>query len=142
MVRSFLFAFTFCCLLFVRLVKNGALAHDPNIGGLSLICAVIRKLGWQNQIAITHHGLSQEYITKTRGKNKALYLFSKLGVDLDGITMPRDVSMPEVYWKYSQSSEKVASILLHLTAQYCGVHGIYENHAGCERGYRAIVSST
>lgn len=118
-----------------RLVKGGTLSHDPNIGGLSLICATLRKLGWEGEIIITQHGLSQSYVTKTKGKNKCLYLFAKIGVSLDGIAMPPSVSMPEAYWKYSQSSEKVASILLHLTAQYNGIHGIYENHAGCERGY-------
>ncbi|MDR1940537.1 MAG: hypothetical protein LBQ40_07095 [Clostridiales bacterium] len=118
-----------------RLVKNDTLSHDPNIGGLSLIGATLRKLGWQGKITITRHGLKQEYITKTRGRNKGLYLFAKLGMSLDGITMPANVSMPEAYWNYSETSEKVASILLHLTAQYAGIHGIYENHAGCERGY-------
>jgi hypothetical protein len=118
-----------------RLVKNGSLSHDPNIGGLSLIGATIRELGWKGEIIVTQHGLSQDYVTKTRGKNKCLYLFSKIGMKLDGITMPQNVSMPDAYWKYSNSSEKVASILMHLTAQYNGVHGIYENHAGCERGY-------
>jgi hypothetical protein len=125
-----------------RLVKNGALAHDPNIGGLSLIGATLRKLGWKNEIVITQHGLSQEYITKTKGKNKGLYLFAKLGMELDGIIMPTNVSMPDDYWNYSETSEKIASILLHLTAQYSGIHGIYENHAGCERGYYRKADGT
>ena len=33
------------------------------------------------------------------------------------------------------SSEKIASILLHVTGEYYGLRGIYQNHAGCERGY-------
>jgi hypothetical protein len=125
-----------------RLVKNGSLSHDPNIGGLSLIGATLRKLGWQGKIIITQHGLSQDYITKTKGRNKGLYLFSKLRMELDGITMPADVSMPDDYWNYSETSEKIASILLHLTAQYSGIHGIYENHAGCERGYYRKADET
>lgn len=35
-----------------RLFKNDSLAHDPNIGALSIITAVLRKLGWKNRIEI------------------------------------------------------------------------------------------
>jgi hypothetical protein len=121
-----------------KLDKKGAyekISHDPNIGGLSCIGATLRHLDWAGRIIVKSHNISQSYIDKTRGKNKCLYLFAKIGMEMDGIVMPPTVSMPESYWKYSQSSEKVASILLHLTAQYGGIHGIYENHAGCERGY-------
>ena len=38
-----------------RLYKSGGLAHDPNIGALSLIGAEIRKLGWTGEIVITKH---------------------------------------------------------------------------------------
>lgn len=33
------------------------------------------------------------------------------------------------------SSEKMTSILLHILSLYHGLYGVYENHAGCERGY-------
>ena len=118
-----------------RLCKKGTLSHDPNIGALSCIGATLRKLGWTKDIVVTLHGVSQNYVTKTKGKNKCLFLFNMLGMKLDGIEMPAQVSMPENYWNYSNTSEKVASILLHLTCQYSNIHGIYENHAGCERGY-------
>ena len=49
--------------------------------------------------------------------------------------MPSQVSFPEKYWHYEKSSEKMASILLHMVAEYHDIHGIYQNHAGCERGY-------
>lgn len=113
----------------------GNIGHDPNIGALSCIGATLRKLGWTKDIVVTLHGVSQQYVNKTRGKNKCLFLFNMLGMNLDGIEMPTQTSMPEHYWNYSNSSEKVASILLHLTCQYSNIHGIYENHAGCERGY-------
>ena len=41
----------------------------------------------------------------------------------------------EKYWHYEKSSEKVASILLHIMCTNIGIRYIYENHAGCERGY-------
>ena len=45
-----------------RLFKSGGLAHDPNIGALSLISAAIRKLGWTSEIIITKHGLKQKHL--------------------------------------------------------------------------------
>lgn len=113
----------------------GNIGHDPNIGALSCIGYTLRKLGWDKEIIVTHHAVAQNYVDKTRGRNKCLFLFNMIGVKLEGITMPTTVAMPEHYWNYSTSSEKVASIFLHLTCQYSGIHGIYENHAGCERGY-------
>ena len=56
-------------------------------------------------------------------------------MELEGITMPTSVSFPEKYWHYEMSSEKMASILLHMVGEYHGLRGIYQNHAGCERGY-------
>lgn len=50
-----------------RLFKSGSLSHDPNIGALSIISAVLRKLGWQKDIIITQHGLSQSHL---KPKNK------------------------------------------------------------------------
>lgn len=113
----------------------GNIGHDPNIGALSCIGATLRKLGWTKDIVVTLHGVHQNYVNKTKGKNKCLFLFNMLEMKLDEIEMPTQVSMPENYWNYSNTSEKVASILLHLTCQYSTIHGIYENHAGCERGY-------
>lgn len=113
----------------------GNIGHDPNIGALSCIGYTLRKLGWDKDIVVTYHGVSQSYVDKTRGRNKCLFLFGKNHMKLDGIIMPSNVSMPEFYWNYSCKSEKVASIFLHLTCQYSGIHEIYENHAGCERSY-------
>lgn len=33
-----------------RLIKADCLAHDPNVGALSVICASLRKLGWQGSV--------------------------------------------------------------------------------------------
>ncbi|GHT05070.1 hypothetical protein AGMMS5026_08740 [Endomicrobiia bacterium] len=33
-----------------RLIKSDSLSHDPNIGALSIVCAVLRKLGWKNDL--------------------------------------------------------------------------------------------
>lgn len=108
---------------------------DPNIGALSLISKGLRTLGWTKRIVITRHGVSQEYVNRTHGKNKFLYICSILNMELEGITMPKKVSLPEKYWHYERRSEKMASILLHIVGEYHGLRGIYQNHAGCERGY-------
>lgn len=113
----------------------GNIGHDPNIGALSLISKVLRHLGWKKKIVITKHGVTQQYIDRTRGKNKFLYICNILGIELKGISIPKNVSLPDQYWHYEISSEKIASILLHIVGEYYGMRGIYQNHAGCERGY-------
>jgi len=113
----------------------GNIGHDPNIGALSMISCCIRKLGWDKDIVITMHGVTQQYMNSTSGKNKLLYICDKIGVRLDGIIMPPNVVLPDLYWHYEKSSEKIASILLHIQTVYKGMFCVYENHAGCERGY-------
>lgn len=113
----------------------GNIGHDPNIGALSMISACIRKLGWDKDIVVTLHGVTQSYVDHTRGKNKFLYICSILGMRLDGIRMPSYVVLPELYWHYEKKSEKMADILLHVQTMYHGMYCVYENHAGCERGY-------
>lgn len=113
----------------------GNIGHDPNIGALSLIGNVLRYLGWRKKIVITKHGVAQDYIDKTKGKNKFLYICSLLDMELDEIEMPLQIKLPEKYWRYEKSSEKVASILLHIVGEYYGMKEVYQNHAGCERGY-------
>ena len=113
----------------------GNIGHDPNIGALSIISKCLRYLGWNKKIVITKHGISQEYVTKTKGKNKFLYICKILNIELEGIEIPSDVSLPEDYWHYEMSSEKMASILLHIAGEYNGLKEVYQNHAGCERGY-------
>lgn len=113
----------------------GNIGHDPNIGALSMISGCIRKLGWDKDIVVTLHGVTQEYVDRTKGKNKFLYICSFLGMRLDGIQMPENVTMPELYWHYEKHSEKMADILLHIQTIYHGMYCVYENHAGCERDY-------
>ena len=113
----------------------GNIGHDPNIGALSMISKCIRTLGWDKEIVITMHGVTQTYVNKTKGKNKFLYICNILGLKLDGINMPKEVELPDLYWHYEMSSEKMTSILLHVLGMYNGMYSVYENHAGCERGY-------
>ncbi len=113
----------------------GNIGHDPNIGGLSMISKCLRVLGWDKEIVITSHGVTQEYVDRTKGRNKFLFICSKLNMRLEGIDMPKATTLPKQYWHYEESSEKVASILLHMVCSKYGMSCVYENHAGCERGY-------
>jgi hypothetical protein len=115
-----------------RLWKAGGLSHDPNIGALSLISKTLRELGWKKEIIITKHGLSQKHLTK---RNKFVKIANEIGINLEGLKLPKS-ELSEDYWHYEKNSEKLGTIFIHLILEELkGVRGIYENHAGCERGY-------
>ena len=115
-----------------RLFKSGGLSHDPNIGALSIICAVLRKLGWTQKIEITQHGLLQKHVGKT---NKFIQIANKIGISLKGLTIPK-VEMNKDYWKYDKDGEKLGTIFIHLVVEeFTQGYSIFENHAGCEKGY-------
>ena len=70
----------------------GNIAHDPSIGGLSMICGALRKLGWEHDIIITKHATSQEYVDRNRN-NKFLYLCKLLNLKMQGL----NIVYPENY---------------------------------------------
>lgn len=119
-----------------RLFKSGSLSHDPNIGALSLICSAIRKLGWNKEIVITHHGLSQEHLRGSgTTSGKFLKIANKLNLKLQGLTIPT-VEFGEGYWHYEKQGEKLGTIFIHIVVEnFTEGFSIFENHAGCEKGY-------
>lgn len=115
-----------------RLVKNGRLGHDPNIGALTIISAVLRKLGWNKTIEITKHGLNQK---QTGIRNKFVLIANKINITLQGLKIPK-AKMPKNYWRYDFSGEKLGTIFIHLVVEnFTQGESIFENHAGCEKGY-------
>ena len=112
----------------------GNIGHDPNIGTLSMISGVLRALGWTKKIIITKHGTTQQYIARNK-TNKFLYICKLINLEMEELTITYPDTYREKYWHYEKSSEKVASILLHIMCSNVGIRYIYENHAGCERGY-------
>src|SRR3989338_2386373 len=115
-----------------RLFKSGGLSHDPNIGALSLIAAALRRLGWKGEIEITRHGLLQQHV---EGGNKFIQIANALNISLQGITISKAV-MHKSYWKYDMDGEKLGTIFIHLVAEnFTEGYSIFENHAGCEKGY-------
>lgn len=115
-----------------RLFKSNGLSHNPNIGALSIISAVLRKLGWKKRIVITQHGLKQNHIGKT---NKFIQIANKIRIELDELTIPK-VEMNKNYWKYDKDGEKLGTIFIHLVVEnFTQGYSIFENHAGSEKGY-------
>ncbi len=115
-----------------RLFKSDGLSHDPNIGALSIICAVLRQLGWTKKIEITQHGLEQNHVGKT---NKFIQIANKLDISLQGLTIPK-VGTNNEYWKYDTDGEKLGTIFIHLVVEnFTQGYSIFENHASCEKGY-------
>lgn len=113
-----------------KLIKSGGWS-DPNVGQLSIISAVLRKLGWKGQIEIIKHGLSQGMLRE----NKYIYLANLLSTELEGLIVPK-VKLPEKYWEYEMIGEKMVTIFLHLLIEYFSDgFVIYSNHAGAERSY-------
>lgn len=115
-----------------RLFKSGNLSHDPNIGALTLISKAARNLNWDKRIIIINHGLSQKHLNPN---NKFVIIANNLTLELDGLRLPI-ATIPTSYWYYEHNSEKIVGILLHVLALNSdSLIPIYENHAGCERGY-------
>jgi hypothetical protein len=115
-----------------RLYKDDGLKYDPNIGALSIICAVLRKLGWEEEIEIILHGLEQKHLKKP---NKFIHIANNLSVSLLGLIIP-SFKPPTNYWKYETDGEKLGTIFIHLVVEnFTLSRAIFENHAGCEKGY-------
>lgn len=115
-----------------RLFKNNSLAHDPNIGALSIIAACLRKVGWTGTITITRHGLNQNHVGVS---NKFVQIANQLDMRLQGLTVPK-ANLPQLYWHYDRSGEKLGTIFIHIVVEnFTESYSIFENHAGCEKSY-------
>ncbi len=115
-----------------RLFKSRSLAHDPNIGALSLISAVLRKLGWRRKIIISQHGLEQKHL---KFGNKFVKIANELNLEIEGLDLPEN-NERSVYWKYETEGEKLGTIFIHLVIEnFTEGYSIFENHAGCEKSY-------
>lgn len=124
-----------------RLFKAGSLSHDPNIGALSMISAVLRKLGWKGKITITNHGLNEENLPKKSSKrpNKFIQIANKLDINLENLDISSKNYIHNInkdYWHIEKSGEKLGTIFIHLVVDaFTQGYSIFENHAGCEKSY-------
>lgn len=118
-----------------RLYKSGRIAHDPNIGALTLISQGLRSLGWDKEIVITQHGLKQDNVGEN---NKFVQIANQIGIELEGLVVP-NADLSSTYWRYEVKSEKLVTIFIHLVVEeFTQAHAIYDNHAGGEMGYFQI----
>lgn len=115
-----------------RLVKSDSLSHDPNIGALSIISAVLRRLGWKENLIVTKHGLKQKHLKRN---NKFILIGNKLNISLKGLTLPK-TELKTDYWHYDRDGEKLGTIFIHIVIEsFTKGYSIFENHAGSEKGY-------
>jgi hypothetical protein len=115
-----------------RLYKKGGIGHDPNIGALTIMSLCIRVWEKIKDIVIVEHGLKQEHLGKN---NKFIQIADRLRIKLAGLKIPVP-NYHNDYWHYDNLGEKNATIFLHVSIlAYTTAKVIYENHAGCERGY-------
>lgn len=114
--------------------SKGNIGHDPNIGAITSIAKTLRDLGWNKKITVTKHYVKQEKINKMK-HNKFLSLAGILNINLEGVDITSKINKPLLYWHYEDNSEKIATIFIHLLSLNNNIQSIYENHAGCERGY-------
>ena len=97
------------------------------------ISNVLRVLGWKKDIVITQHGLIQKHVQNK--DNKFILIANILGIKLQGLEIP--VAKPKMdYWHYDVLGEKLGTIFIHLVVEsFTAGYSIFENHAGCEKGY-------
>ncbi len=60
---------------------------------------------------------------------------NKLKVEIQGLSLPEGRHR-DYYWKYEIEGEKLGTIFIHLIVEnFTKGYSIFENHAGCEKGY-------
>ena len=116
-----------------RLVKNNSLSHDPNIGAISGIAKALRILNFNGNIEVILHGLTSQ--NQVGRDNKFIQIANILDISLQGLAVPKALPQKE-YWHYETKGEKLATIFIHLVvSHFTSAEAIFENHAGCEKGY-------
>jgi len=124
-----------------KLEKSGGFSYDPNIGAVSLLSFLSKKLSPKiEDIIIKRHGCEniKSKVENSEGKlvKIATALKQNFGVklSLDGMELKK-VGLKTDYWKIEKEGEKIGTIFLHLLLLDTKLEIIYEQHAGTERGY-------
>lgn len=89
-------------------------------------------MGWTKRIQIIMHGLEQKHVGKT---NKFVQIANILGIELENLNLPK-ATLPADYWHYETKGEKLGTNFIHLVVEnFTESYSIFENHAGCGKGY-------
>lgn len=116
-----------------KLIQKTGKSHDPNEGTIGIYIAVLRFLNWNGDIEIINHSMKYSRI---HGENKFTYACSQLKVNISGAKFSNLPIFPKYYWYYDKTSEKNATIFLHvLVDNFEKGFSIFENHASSEKGY-------
>lgn len=114
---------------------KGKISHDPNVGKVILVAAVLRHLKYKGKINVVSHGV--EYLSpsaNTKFTNNADFL----GIHLDGVYEPKKLSTIKGDFCYPAEGEKNVSILLEQIAIKSNFQVLFVNHASGELGYIEI----
>lgn len=114
---------------------KGKISHDPNVGKVILVAAVLRHLKYKGKINVVSHGV--EYLSpsaNTKFTNNADFL----GIYLDGVYEPKKLSTIKGDFCYPAEGEKNVSILLEQIAIKSNLQVLFVNHASGELGYIEI----
>ena len=114
-----------------KLSKPGNGWADPNVGQVAGLASGLRGLGWEGDILVVDHQLSEGMM----GDNKFTKVARNLRLGIAGLELP-DPATTQPYWHYEKTGEKLVTIFLHLLLEnFASAKLVFENHAGCERGY-------
>lgn len=117
--------------------SKNRISNDPSIGAVSIICAVLRKLGWKHNIELINHNLLEQNVSMKKG-NKLLFIMKKLDITFKGFNLDwNSIDNNINYWRYNTTSEKIASIFYHIYMDnyWKNKKCIFDNHAGCGKSY-------
>jgi hypothetical protein len=84
------------------------------------------------KLEIIKYGLKQKYVGKS---NKFIQIANILDISLKGLKIPKS-ELSKDYWHYDTEGEKLGAIFIHIVVEeFTQGESIFENHAGCEKGY-------
>jgi hypothetical protein len=116
--------------------------HDPGVGYVSSRSYLVRMLNPNIKIKIKNHQKEIEYFK--RDNNKFINVMKLVGVtvifnDNTEFDIERKSGIfDKPYWKYANSGEKIATIIMEKIFEKKGWQVLFTNHAGCGKSYRML----
>jgi len=116
--------------------------NDPGEGYLASRAYILRKLFPTAVIKVINHGRDSKYFNNKN--NKLINALKFVGVtaaikDGEDIVIERNANIfDKPYWKYTNSGEKNASMVLEQIFIQKGLEVMFTNHAGCGKSFAKI----
>jgi hypothetical protein len=124
-----------------NLYKKGG-EHDPGVGYVSSRSYLVRSINPDIKINIINHKRDINFFK--RENNKLINVLKTIGVNIllkDSnfeIEKKSNIYKDKSYWKYANSGEKIATILMEKIFEKKGWEVLFTNHAGCGKSYIKI----